>query len=324
MKKKRQNPIEVPMGYPAIDPSMAWSAAPEEGMAGAMPGAGAGPYGDPYYQDPTLYADSATYYAEPVPYAESTSYAEPTPYAEGMAYGAGPYGDAGYGGAPAYPPLDGAPDPDDDGSSRGPLKVLLIVLGIIVAAVLVIVGTNVYTVSTTRDSVHRVSTFYQQDVDAIVVLGASVFADGTPSDILADRLEVAADLYKAGAGREIIVSGDNADSHYNESDAMRDYLVELGVPEDKIVVDRLGTDTYASMYRAKNAFGANRVIVVTQAYHLYRALMIAEGLGMEAGGVAADKGDYDDQMGYSLREVLARTKDCLLTLIQLPVSTSTR
>ena len=313
MKKKRQNPIEVPMGYPSIDPSLAWSAGLDEGVPGAS--YGAGPYGDPYYPE-------SVFYPEQPRYADDPGYAGATAYGTSASIG---YADSqGYGAPPTYPPLDGgSPDPDDS-SGHGALKAFLIILGIIVVAVLVIVGTNVYTVTSTRNDVHRVSAFYQQETDAVVVLGASVYADGTPSDILADRLEVAADLYKAGAAREVIVSGDNADSHYNESDAMRDYLVELGVPEDKIVVDRLGTDTYASIYRAKNAFGANRIVVVTQAYHLYRALMISDGLGMEAGGVAADKGDYDDQVGYSVREVLARTKDCLLTLIQLPVSTSTR
>ena len=90
-----------------------------------------------------------------------------------------------------------------------------------------------------------------------------------------------------------------------------------------IVVDHLGTDTYASIYRAKNAYGANNIVVVTQAYHLYRALMIADGLGMEAGGVAADKGEYEGQTEYSVREMLARTKDWLLTLVKMPVSTAT-
>lgn len=243
------------------------------------------------------------------------------------------------GGLGGYPDGFGAPDhegddpfgfpngPDDDldDDDKPRHRALTIAIAIAVAVVAVValfVLTNVYTVNSTRDEVHRVSAFYDAGADAIVVLGASVFADGTPSDILADRLEIAADLYKAGAAREVIVSGDNADSHYNESDAMKDYLVRLGVPEDDIVVDHLGTDTYASIYRAKNAYGANDIIVVTQAYHLYRALMIANGLGMEAGGVAADKGDYDDQAEYSLREVLARTKDWVLTMVHWPVSTA--
>lgn len=308
MKRNRHSAIEPPTGYPSVDSSMAWSAGADDSYAPPSYD------GQPYHPESVLYSEQSAFFVEGSPQA--------APYMEATAMGG--YGDAPYGGPPTYPPLDDGSmqELDDDDSGSGGAKVLVVVVAILAAIILVIVGTNVYTVTSTRDDVHRVSTFYQQDADAVVVLGASVYEDGTPSDILADRLEVAADLYKAGAAREIIVSGDNTDEHYNESDAMRDYLIDLGVPEDKIVVDHLGTDTYSSIYRAKNAFGANRIIVVTQAYHLYRALMIAKGLGMNAGGVAADKGDYDDQTEYSVREILARTKDCLMTLAQVPVSTA--
>lgn len=154
--------------------------------------------------------------------------------------------------------------------------------------------------------------------DAIVVLGASVYGDGTPSDILADRLEVAADLYKTGAAAEIIASGDNNTSHYNESDSMKNYLIELGVPEDKIEVDPKGFDTYSSIYRARFEYGAEKIIIVSQAYHLYRALMISDLLGANSLGVAADKGAYDNQAQYSLRDVLARDKDFVIALFRFP------
>ncbi len=169
----------------------------------------------------------------------------------------------------------------------------------------------------TRDDVRTVDALSDAHADAVVVLGASVFADGTPSDILADRLEVAVDLYKAGAADVVIVSGDNRESHYNESDAMKAYCVALGVPDQAIYVDHAGYDTYSSMYRARSAYGADSVIVVTQAYHLYRALAVASGLGMEARGVAADKGAYDDQLSYSLRETAARAKDFVQTLFRV-------
>ncbi|MDO4291205.1 MAG: ElyC/SanA/YdcF family protein [Eggerthellaceae bacterium] len=206
---------------------------------------------------------------------------------------------------------------------RGPLGWLLrTVLKTAAALVLVVAAlvafANVYTVVTTRDDVHTVVQLEGEQVDAVVVLGASVFADGTPSDILADRLEVAADLYKVGAARAVIVSGDNRDEHYNESDAMKAYCVDLGVPESDVYVDHAGYDTYASMYRARYVYGADSVIVVTQAYHLYRAVATAQALGMEAQGVAADKGAYDNQLSYSLREVAARTKDFVQTLLRIP------
>ena len=130
---------------------------------------------------------------------------------------------------------------------------------------------------------------------------------------------MAVDLYKAGAAKAIICSGDNRTSHYNESDAMKAYCVALGVPSEDVYVDHAGNTTYESLYRARNLFGADRIIVATQAYHLYRALFAANCLGMEAWGVATDKGAYDNQLHYSVREVAARTKDFFAALLNLPV-----
>ncbi len=212
-------------------------------------------------------------------------------------------------------------------SKHSVLKTLLIVvLSIILAFLALTIGISGFTISSTRNNVHTIAQVEEQGIhaDAIVVLGASVFANGTPSDILADRLEVAADLYKAGAAPTIIVSGDNRESHYNESDAMKDYCVELGIPSDAVYIDHAGYDTYASIYRAHYEYGANSVMVVTQAYHLYRALAIAQGLGMQAIGVAADKGDYDNQMMYSIREAIARDKDFFQTLLKLPPEDATQ
>jgi vancomycin permeability regulator SanA len=197
---------------------------------------------------------------------------------------------------------------------------------VVLIAVAAIIGVaNVVTVSTERGYVRTVAQAAEElaesPADVAVVLGASVYADGTPSDILADRLEVAVDLYKAGAVRAIIVSGDNRSSHYNESDAMKAYCESLGVPSQDIYVDHAGNTTYESMYRARKVFGAERIVVVTQAYHLYRALFTAEQWGMDVLGVAADKGTYDNQTKYSVREVLARTKDFYASLLKIPVDT---
>lgn len=195
--------------------------------------------------------------------------------------------------------------------------VVRVVLAVVLFGAVLVVGSNAYTILSTRDDVHTVEDLAGAQADAVVVLGASVYADGTPSDILADRLEVAVDLYEAGAARAIIVSGDNRESHYNESDAMKQYCVDLGVPAEAVYVDHAGYDTYTSMYRARSAFYADNIIVVTQAYHLYRALATAQGLGMQAEGVPADKGAYDNQLQYSVREVAARTKDFVQTLFRV-------
>ena len=128
-----------------------------------------------------------------------------------------------------------------------------VLLAVCALTVLIVGVANVVTVATTRDRVVTVegaATALAGDAaDAVVVLGASVYADGTPSDILADRLEVACDLYKSGAARAIIVSGDNRTSHYNESDAMKAYCVELGVPSEDVYVDHAGNTTYEARVR---------------------------------------------------------------------------
>lgn len=213
-------------------------------------------------------------------------------------------------------------------SARRPslaVRVLRAAAVVVLAGIVAVAAANVITVGVTRGNVHTVAQTAEllegDPADAVVVLGASVRADGTPSDILADRLEVAVDLYRAGATRAIIVSGDNRSSHYNESDAMKAFCVEAGVPSEDVYVDHGGVNTYESMYRARHVFGAERIVVATQAYHLYRAMFAADCLGMQAWGVACDKGAYDNQQMYSAREVVARTKDFYAALLRLPVDT---
>lgn len=204
-------------------------------------------------------------------------------------------------------------------------RLIAVIVCAVVVAVAVVAVANITVVVTTRDDVHTVEQMSEEladnPADAVVVLGASVYADGTPSDILADRLEVAVDLYKAGAAHAIICSGDNRDSHYNESDAMKAYCVSLGVPSEDVYVDHAGNTTYESIYRAHHVFGAERIIVATQAYHLYRAMFSAGCLGMQVWGVPTDKGVYQDQARYSRREVIARTKDFAMALLGVPVDT---
>ena len=151
-----------------------------------------------------------------------------------------------------------------------------------------------------------------------MVLGASVFADGTPSGILQDRLDDGIALYRAGAAPKMIMSGDNSTVSYNEVKAMKDYAIAQGVPSEDIFCDHAGFSTYESMYRAKHVFGAERIVVATQTYHLYRALYSARGLGVEALGVPSDYHAYSKQTQYDLREIPARTKDFFKTLFRAP------
>jgi vancomycin permeability regulator SanA len=147
------------------------------------------------------------------------------------------------------------------------------------------------------------------EYDCILVLGAGVREDGTPSDMLYDRVKIACDLYAAGKGTvPLLMSGDHT-GDYNEVGVMKNQAASAGVPTEDIFLDHKGYSTYESLYRAKAVFGAKRILIVTQEYHLYRALHIARELGMEAIGVSADLRPYRGQTRYEAREVLARFKD---------------
>lgn len=196
--------------------------------------------------------------------------------------------------------------------------VLALVLAVVVVAVLVFVGTNAAAVLTTRDDIVDQQTAAAFDADAIVVLGASVRPDGTPSGILQDRLDDGIALYFAGAAPKIIMSGDNGTESYNECWAMKRYAVSQGVPSEDVFCDHAGFSTYETMYRTRHVFGAERIVVATQTYHLYRALYDAQGVGMEAIGVPSDYGEYANQSWYDIREVFARTKDFFQVLFSVP------
>ncbi len=185
-------------------------------------------------------------------------------------------------------------------------KAAAVVAGAVLAFVL---ATNIWVCSAGGGMLVSRENAQAADADCILVLGASVLPDGTPSSILRDRLDVAADLYKEGVAPKVLVSGDNGDDSYNEVAAMKAYLVECGIPSEDVFCDHCGFNTYDSMWRARNVFGAEKIVVVTQTYHEYRALFNAQGVGMQACGVASDLHQYENQSYYDLREVLARTKD---------------
>lgn len=149
-----------------------------------------------------------------------------------------------------------------------------------------------------------------KNADCILVLGCQVKVDGTPSHMLQDRLERAISLYgNPGVRTKLLMSGDHGQDSYNEVGAMRQYALDKGVPAEDIFMDHAGFSTYESLYRAKHIFGARKVIIVTQKYHLYRALYIAWALGLDAEGVDADYRSYYGQAGRECREILARIKD---------------
>ena len=147
------------------------------------------------------------------------------------------------------------------------------------------------------------------EYDCIFVLGCGVRADGTPSKMLRDRLETAVLLYEMGVSEYILCSGDNGKVDYNEVGVMKKYLMDKGVPENAIYLDHAGFSTYESACRAKAIFGLTTAVVVTQEYHMYRALYTLIDKGVDAVGVPAIDARYNGQTMRDLREIVARCKD---------------
>ena len=155
-----------------------------------------------------------------------------------------------------------------------------------------------------------------EGVDCIIVLGCQVKDDGRLSHMLEDRVKRGVALYHDGAAPKLLMSGDHGQEDYDEVAAMKRYAVENGVPVADVFMDHAGFSTYETMYRAKAIFGAEKVLIVTQRYHLYRALYIARQLGMEAYGVDADYRTYSGQTMRDIREVLARCKDFAMCIFK--------
>ena len=141
-----------------------------------------------------------------------------------------------------------------------------------------------------------------------VVFGAGITPDGRPMPALADRVWTAAQLYHAGKVEKLLMSGDNRFVNYNEPEAMRQYALSQGVPDEHIVLDYAGRRTYDTCYRADYVFDIEDAILVTQWFHLDRALYTCDRLGIDAVGVAADRRDYFEARFWWLREVAAVTK----------------
>lgn len=152
--------------------------------------------------------------------------------------------------------------------------------------------------------------------DCILVLGCAVYADGSPTPMLDDRIHAGAALYARGWSGTVLMSGDNRAEDYNEVGTMRAVAERLGVPAGAIVCDGAGLSTYDSLYRARDVYGARRIVVVTQQYHLYRALYLARSLGLDAWGVPAADVRYAGQLLRDVREIAARDKALIWSVLQ--------
>lgn len=192
---------------------------------------------------------------------------------------------------------------------------LAIALALAVLMGTVVLGINGYVMAVTRKQILSAQQAAQiGDADCILVLGCRVYEDGTPSHMLEDRLQQSVELFELGAAPKLLMSGDHGQQEYDEVNTMKCYAVEHGVASSAVFMDHAGFSTYESLYRSKEVFGVEKVIIVTQRYHLYRALYIARQLGLEAYGVASDPRSYAGQIVREVREILARNKDFLNTI----------
>ena len=170
---------------------------------------------------------------------------------------------------------------------------------------LTLLALRAYTTAKYRAQIHPVDDAPAERV--AIVFGAGLRRNGTPTSILYDRVATAAELYRQGKVEKLLLSGDNRFADHNEPGAMRQAALALGVPDTAIVLDYAGRRTYDTCYRAKEIFGVTRALLVTQNFHLPRALMICEGLGLEAAGVSADRRAYLKRAAivWNIRELFA-------------------
>ncbi|MBR3879607.1 MAG: YdcF family protein [Clostridia bacterium] len=196
------------------------------------------------------------------------------------------------------------------------IKITVIISAICFAGILTVVGISEYVRISQTDKVFDLATDVPENekIDCVVVLGAGLQSNGKPSHMLEDRIKVGVDVLDRTGADYILMSGDKSGEYYDEPAAMKKYAEEMGVDPSKILIDDKGFSTYESMTRVKDEYGFDNVVVITQRYHLYRALYIAEDAGIEAVGVSADLRPYRNQFVRELREILARVKDMLLCI----------
>lgn len=188
-------------------------------------------------------------------------------------------------------------------------KVMIIMSIMLITLIAVVFGINFWVKLTTQKQILTESQVGKlEDIDCILVLGAGIWGN-RPSHMLEDRLLTAISLYNNNASTRIIMSGDHGRKDYDEVNIMKDFAIERGIPSGNIFMDHAGFSSYESIYRAKEIFQAKKIIIVTQQYHLYRSLYIANQLGIEAYGIGADPRQYAGQSYRELREILARNKD---------------
>ena len=194
------------------------------------------------------------------------------------------------------------------------LKVVIIaVLCIGLLGGAAVVGINAYMISYVSDYILTEEDLEKQNFDCVMILGAGLW-DGDPSPMLQERLDFGLIAYETGCTEKMLMSGDHGRKEYDEVNRMKDVAIENGVSADNVFMDHAGFSTYESMYRARDVFQVEKMVIVTQKYHLYRTVYDARKLGIDAYGFAAERLNYP--FYNDVREALARTKDFFYCIIQ--------
>jgi len=175
---------------------------------------------------------------------------------------------------------------------------------------LIPIGINFYVINISKNKIKKVENL-NSNYNIALVLGCSAFKNGTPSKMLQDRLDTAIYLYRNNLVKKILISGDHQ-KDYSEITAMNNYLKENGIDSKDILIDDIGYSTGESLINYKNSYKEESVVIVTQKYHLYRAMFIAEDLGLNAVGAQAKSVNYKWDILNETREFLARNKDFVL------------
>lgn len=190
----------------------------------------------------------------------------------------------------------------------------------LVAVVIAVVLINAFVIIQGVWQTYTIAQLNERDLEnnaPVLVLGAGVIDNRTPSQILQLRLDAAYALYQSQPKHAFIMSGDHREDNYNEVRVMKEYLVAKGMPSEQIYLDHAGYSTYDSIYRAHNVLGLDQLIIISQGYHVSRALMLARHLGIDAVGVAAHE-STSTRLAREGREVLARVKDFLVCYLGYP------
>jgi len=208
------------------------------------------------------------------------------------------------------------PSHDQEDPMEKKKKVFLLTAAVLILLALLLgLGPDLIIVAAGRNRIVSQAEAADFGADCILVLGAGLLTDGQPGPMLSERIKTGVDLYEAGVAPKLLMSGDHSRDEHDEVNAMKAAGMARGVSSEDIFMDHAGFSTYDSFYRAGAVFGVKKVVIVTQSYHLPRAIWIARALGLEAIGVACDTRRYAGQFYRDIREILARDKDffkCIL------------